>query len=137
MNQRKLSARSGIRVLRVARSLADLADQPRIGNDHLAQALCFRSFDAETSRIRSDQSDRSRDQRDCPGVSWNGCTPIGGGAAFFLRVDCRWHETTSLQTTDGYSELLTHSDLTMSLIQSGLRQSRSQQVELPVLHKPE
>ena len=45
VNQRKLSARSGIRVLRVARSLADLADQPHIGNDHLAQALCFRSFD--------------------------------------------------------------------------------------------
>ena len=44
MNQRKLSARSGIRVLRVARSLADLADQPRIGNDHLAQASA-RSFD--------------------------------------------------------------------------------------------
>ena len=45
VNQRKLSARSGIRVLRVARSLADLADQPSIGNEHLAQALCFRSFD--------------------------------------------------------------------------------------------
>ena len=45
MNQRKLSARSGIRVLRVAQSLADLADQPRIGDDHLAQAPCLRSFD--------------------------------------------------------------------------------------------
>ena len=45
VNQRKLSARSGIRVLRVARSLADLADEPRISNEHLAQALCFRSFD--------------------------------------------------------------------------------------------
>ena len=45
VHQRKLSARSGIRVLRVARSLADLADQPLISNEHLAQALCLRSFD--------------------------------------------------------------------------------------------
>ncbi len=45
VHQRKLSARSGLRVLRVARTLADLRDQAKISGRDLAAALCFRSFD--------------------------------------------------------------------------------------------
>ncbi|MEB3158840.1 MAG: YifB family Mg chelatase-like AAA ATPase [Synechococcus sp.] len=46
---RKLSARSAIRVLRVARTLADLNDQAHIRSSDLAQALCFRSFDTDST----------------------------------------------------------------------------------------
>ena len=45
VSHRKLSARSGLRVLRVARTLADLRDQACISSGDLAEALCFRSFD--------------------------------------------------------------------------------------------
>jgi magnesium chelatase family protein len=45
VRQRKLSARSGLRVLRVARTLADLRDQASISQGDLSEALCFRSFD--------------------------------------------------------------------------------------------
>ena len=45
VRQRKLTARSGLRVLRVARTLADLRDQASISQGDLAEALCFRSFD--------------------------------------------------------------------------------------------
>jgi len=49
VRQRKLSARSGLRVLRVARTLADLRDQANISQGDLAKALCFRSFDHTTT----------------------------------------------------------------------------------------
>ena len=51
VSHRKLSARSGLRVLRVARTLADVRDQERISSGDLAEALCFRSFD-ETSALQ-------------------------------------------------------------------------------------
>ena len=43
---RRLSARSGLRLLRVARSLADLHDQDRVSKVAMAEAICFRSFDS-------------------------------------------------------------------------------------------
>ena len=43
---RRLSARSGLRLLRVARSLADLHDQDRVSKVAIAEAICFRSFDS-------------------------------------------------------------------------------------------
>jgi len=42
---RRLSARSAERLLRVARSLADLEDRERVEPAHLAEALTYRSFD--------------------------------------------------------------------------------------------
>ena len=43
--QRRLSARGAERVLRVARTIADLDDQPAVGTKALAEALTYRSFD--------------------------------------------------------------------------------------------
>ena len=45
VNHRRLSARSGLRVLRVARSLADLHDQDKVNKSAIAETMCFRSFD--------------------------------------------------------------------------------------------
>ena len=45
MEQRRLSARGGMRLLRVARTIADLAGQPTVGATAIAEALTFRSFD--------------------------------------------------------------------------------------------
>ena len=45
VNHRRLSARSGLRVLRVARSLADLHDQDKVNKNAIAETMCFRSFD--------------------------------------------------------------------------------------------
>jgi magnesium chelatase family protein len=45
--QRCLSARSGERLLRVARSIADLEGQTAVGPAAMAEALCYRSFDPE------------------------------------------------------------------------------------------
>jgi len=45
IEQRRLSARSGGRILRVARTIADLADQQQLGPGAIAEALSFRSFD--------------------------------------------------------------------------------------------
>ena len=44
---RRLSLRSGLRLLRVARSVADLRVSEMVEVPDLASALCFRSFDLE------------------------------------------------------------------------------------------
>ena len=46
---RRLSLRSGLRLLRVARSIADLRASETVEVADLASALCFRSFDLEQS----------------------------------------------------------------------------------------
>ena len=45
IEQRQLSARSGARILRVARTISDLEDRPTLGPAAIAEALTFRSFD--------------------------------------------------------------------------------------------
>jgi len=46
----QLSARSMHRILRVARTIADLADSPRIATTHLTEALGYRAADRGTPR---------------------------------------------------------------------------------------
>jgi len=50
IEQRQLSARSGGRILRVARTIADLDDKDRVGPGAIAEALTFRSFDGVTAQ---------------------------------------------------------------------------------------
>ncbi|MFM7652023.1 MAG: YifB family Mg chelatase-like AAA ATPase [Vulcanococcus sp.] len=45
ISQRRLSARAAERVLRVARTIADLDDQAAVGTREIAEALTYRSFD--------------------------------------------------------------------------------------------
>jgi magnesium chelatase family protein len=45
MRSRRLSMRSGLRLLRVARTVADLHESEAVDIENLASALCFRSFD--------------------------------------------------------------------------------------------
>ena len=45
IDQRHLSARAAERVLRVARTMADLDDQAAVGSQAIAEALTYRSFD--------------------------------------------------------------------------------------------
>ncbi|MCP9859634.1 MULTISPECIES: YifB family Mg chelatase-like AAA ATPase [unclassified Cyanobium] len=45
IGQRRLSARGAERVLRVARTIADLAGETRVSNAAIAEALTYRSFD--------------------------------------------------------------------------------------------
>ncbi|TVS07540.1 MAG: ATP-binding protein [Cyanobium sp. PLM2.Bin73] len=45
LGQRRLTARGGERLLRVARTISDLDDQPRVGPAAVAEALTYRSFD--------------------------------------------------------------------------------------------
>ncbi|MDZ4788775.1 MAG: YifB family Mg chelatase-like AAA ATPase [Blastochloris sp.] len=47
MNDMNLSARAYDRILKVARTIADLADQPDVAVDHLGEAIQFRSLDRQ------------------------------------------------------------------------------------------
>ncbi len=48
LQHRALSARAGERVLRVARTIADLAGETRVDGQAIAEALTYRSFDRES-----------------------------------------------------------------------------------------
>ncbi|MCP9792518.1 YifB family Mg chelatase-like AAA ATPase [Vulcanococcus limneticus Candia 3F8] len=50
MDRRGLSARAAERVLRVARTIADLAGQEQVDGGAVAEALSYRSFDSEAER---------------------------------------------------------------------------------------
>jgi magnesium chelatase family protein len=47
LQHRRLSARGGERLLRVARTISDLAGEARISPEAVGEALLFRSFDAQ------------------------------------------------------------------------------------------
>ena len=45
LERRQLTVRGGLKVLRLARTIADLADQPRVERAAIAEALSYRTFD--------------------------------------------------------------------------------------------
>ena len=45
LERRQLSVRGGLKVLRLARTIADLADQPRVERAAIAEAFSYRTFD--------------------------------------------------------------------------------------------
>ena len=47
LQQRALSARAGERVLRIARTIADLAGDSNVDGQAIAEALTYRSFDRD------------------------------------------------------------------------------------------
>jgi magnesium chelatase family protein len=53
LSQLKLSARSYHKLLKVARTLADLHEQPEIQRCHLLEAMSYRAFDRLLSYLQS------------------------------------------------------------------------------------
>jgi magnesium chelatase family protein len=45
LEKRQLTMRGGLKVLRLARTIADLADQPQVERAAIAEAFSYRSFD--------------------------------------------------------------------------------------------
>ena len=60
--QRHLSARAGGRLLRVARTISDLADQERVSPAAVAEALTFRSFDGALAGEHTDAGEPAPDR---------------------------------------------------------------------------
>ena len=86
---RRLSPRGGQRVLRVARTIADLDAMPRVGTGHIAEALTYRSFDLlEAMAARLPPEEISGAAADGPGRAGSPPEEDGGGP---LRGDCRRH----------------------------------------------
>ena len=59
LKARRLSLRSGLKLLKVSRTIADLAGQGDVTVEHLATALCFRSFDEQTQDKSGHHSHRA------------------------------------------------------------------------------
>ena len=45
LETRQLTVRGGLKVLRLARTIADLAEQPRVERAAIAEAFSYRTFD--------------------------------------------------------------------------------------------
>jgi len=70
IRQRHLSARSGARLLRVARTISDLEQQERVGPAAVAEALTYRSFDGlgmgVEAELNGSRATIGRSRRDPP-----------------------------------------------------------------------
>ena len=62
ITQRHLSARAGGRLLRVARTISDLAEQERVSPAAVAEALTFRSFDGALAGERTEAGEPAPDR---------------------------------------------------------------------------
>ena len=77
LERRRLSPRSGLRLLRVARTIADLADRPGLDGAAIAEALTFRSFEQlENPLSATAEGDPGRAARPPGGA--DGRPPRGG-----------------------------------------------------------